>query len=88
MRAPFCIMRYINEGLSLPVDEAPELERAQCVRKNIVDFYRTEFPGSCSAFNSYKILAVRALYNIAYRAACLQITDIIINLFGSKQQFE
>lgn len=64
--ATCCAMQYINHGLYLPGNAAPELERVRQARKNNVEFYQTRSPDSESDLMSFCVLAIRGKRNIGF----------------------
>lgn len=60
---PFCAMRYVNQDISVPRNEAPESGILQMQRKVNTRLSQTKYPFRATYFRSYKLLAVRALRN-------------------------
>lgn len=62
--APFCSMRYINDGRYLTGYGATENEILVAVWQNIMEFYEKRGPDITLDFQSHHILAIRTLINV------------------------
>lgn len=77
---PFCEMRYVSNGGSLPGDEASEGKKLRKERKNSVDIYHTESSSSVTSFISYELPAVRKSPNMKF-------SEVPFLNYGNSQEF-
>lgn len=56
--APFCAMRYVNNGRYLTADDDQELDHVRNMPKNNVELYRSRFWEGPFCVQSHRILAI------------------------------
>lgn len=71
--APFCVMRYVNNGRYSPGYRTAESKTTDNPRKKNVEILETRSPDSPSDFTNFRIIRIRALRDIAEKEEILLV---------------